>query len=329
MKIKEIVITIIMLLALSYVYNIYRKRMNFEEQKQDMNLIKKYLINDFNEVNINNLGSVKKPILWVHIEYSYNSRNWCSFGSRSSYELNMPYIYLTIQSIVNKCGDDFHICILDDYSFEKILPEYNINLDKVSDPIKKHLRNIALMKVLHMYGGILIENSFICMKSLKSIQDEIDVSKKPIVGEFINKANSNSLEVFAPSIKLIGCKRECPIIMSFINYLEKINKSDNTLCQNFEGKIEEWLFSNINNKNISYILGEIIGTRLNNKPIIIDDLLMQTDLRDDLKSDTLMVYIDRDQLLMRTKYNWFLRLSPEQILNSRTNLAELFLISIN
>lgn len=329
MKLQEIAITVLMLLALGYVYNTYRKRMDFEDQKQDMNLIKKYLIDEYDEVNINNLGSVKKPILWLHIEYSYNSRNWCSFGSRSSYELNMPYIYLTIQSIVSKCGDDFHICILDDYSFEKILPEFSIDLDRVSDPIKTHLRNVALMKVLHMYGGILLENSFICMSSLKPLQEQIDITEKPIVGEFINKANSNSLEVFAPSIKLIGCKRECPVIMSFINYLEKTNKSDYTLAQNFEGKIEGWLLNNIKNNNFSYVLGEIIGTRLNNSPIIVDDLLIQTDLRDKLEPNTLMVYIDRHELLMRTKYNWFLRLSPEQILNSRTTLAELFLISVN
>ena len=329
MKIQEIAITVLMLLALGYVYNIYRKQMNYEDQKQDMNLIKKFLIDEDNEVNIKNLGSIKKPIIWIHIDYNYNSRNWCSFGSRSSHELNMPYIYLTLQSIVNKCGEDFHICILDDYSFEKILPDYNVDLDKVGEPVKTHLRNVALMRVLHQYGGILLENSFICMQSLKSLQQKIESSGRPIVGEFINRANSNTLEVFAPSIKLIGCTRECPVIYSFIQYLEKINNRDCTLAQSFEGNIENWLIDNINNRNINYILGEIIGTRINNTHIIIDDLLIKTDLADKLQSDTLMVYVDRDELLSRTRYNWFLRLSPEQIFNSRTTLAELLLFNIN
>lgn len=329
MKIQEIAITVLMLLALGYVYNIYRKQMNYEDQKQDMNLIKKFLIDEDNEVNIKNLGSIKKPIIWIHIDYNYNSRNWCSFGSRSSHELNMPYIYLTLQSIVNKCGEDFHICILDDYSFEKILPDYNVDLDKVGEPVKTHLRNVALMRVLHQYGGILLENSFICMRSLKPLQQKIESSGRPIVGEFINRANSNTLEVFAPSIKLIGCTRECPVIYSFIQYLEKINNRDCTLAQSFEGNIENWLIDNINNRNINYILGEVIGTRINNTPIIIDDLLIKTDLADKLQSDTLMVYVDRDELLSRTRYNWFLRLSPEQIFNSRTTLAELLLFNIN
>ena len=329
MKIQEIAITVLMLLALGYIYNQYRSRMDYEDQKHDMSLIKKFLIDEDNEVNIKNLGSMKKPIIWIHIEYNYNSRNWCSFGSRSSNELNMPYIYLTLQSIVDKCGDDFFICILDDYSFAKILPDYNVDLDKVGDPVRVHLRNVALMKVLHMYGGILLENSFICMNSLRPLQEKIENSGRPIVGEFVNRANSNSLEVFSPSIKLIGCARECPVMATFIEYLETTNKNDFTMAQNFEGSTENWLTNKINRGEIEYILGEIIGTRLNNRPVLIDDLLIQTDLRDKLEGLTLMVYIDRDELLARTRYNWFLRLSPEQVLNSRTTLAELFLISLN
>ena len=329
MKIQEIAITVLMLLALGYIYNQYKNRMEYEDQKHDMNLIKKFLIDEHNEVNIKNLGAIKKPILWIHIDYNYNSRNWCSFGSRSSYELNMPYIYLTLQSIVDKCGQDFFICILDDYSFSKILPDYNIDLDKVGDPVKGHLRNVALMKVLYTYGGILLENSFICMNTLRPLQEQIDNNGIPIVGEFINRSNSNDLEVFSPSIKLIGCKRECPVIGIFIEYLETINRSDFTLAQNFQGDIENWLKNKINRGEIRFILGETIGTRLNNKPILIDDLLIETDICDKLNKETFMVYVDREELLNRTRYNWFLRLSPEQVLNSRTTLAELLLISLN
>lgn len=330
MNLQEIAITVLLLLGVGYVYEQYRTRMDFEDQKHDMNLIKKFLIGDENDnMTIENLGNIKKPILWIHIEYNYNSRNWCSFGSRSSHELNMPYIYLTLQSIVSKCGNDFHICILDDYSFAKLLPDYDVYLDQVGDPVRTHQRNVALMKVLHTYGGILLENSFICMDSLNPLQQAIDETGKPIVGEFVNRANSNSLEVFAPSIKLIGCKRECPVIAEFIDYLERINKRDYTHAQRFEGSLDNWLTDKINQGKMQYILGEMIGTRLNRKPIIVDDLLIQTDLRDRLEGMTLMVYIDRDELLARTRYNWFLRLSPEQVLNSRTTLAELLLTSIN
>ena len=329
MKLEEIVLTVLMLMVVGYVYNNYKRYVKFDEQKQDMNLIKRFLIDENNEVNIRNLSSIKKPIIWVHIEYNYNSRNWCSFGSRSSYELNMPYIYLTLQTIVNKCGDDFHICILDDYSFAKILPEFNIDFDKVGDPIRKHLRNVALMQVLYQYGGILMENSFICMQSLKPLQNIIENTNRPIVGEFINRSNSNTLEVFAPSIKLIGCKKECPIIKNFIDFLKMTNSHDFTSNQIFEGAIGNWLNKNINNKNFNYILGENIGTRINNTPILIDDLLIESDLKDKIDNNVLMVYVDRDELLARIQFGWFIRMSPEQIFNSNTTITDLLFKSNN
>lgn len=329
MKLEEIVITVLMLMALGYVYNKYRKHTEFDQQKEDMNLIKRFLIDEDNEVNIKNLGSIKKPIIWVHIEYNYNSRNWSSFGSRSSYELNMPYIYLTLQTIVNKCGEDFHICILDDYSFKKILPDYNIELDKVGDPLRKYLRNVALLKVLHQYGGILMENSFICMKSLKPIQDIIDSNDKPIVGEFINRSYSSNLNVFSPSIKLIGCKQNCPVINNLIEFMEVVNKRDYTMSQSFENIIGSWLENNVNNNNFTYILGEKLGTRINNQPVLIDDLLIESNLKEKLDKNTLMVYIDRDELLNRTNFNWFVRLSPEQIFNTHNTICDLLLMSIN
>ena len=43
-----------------------------------------------------------------------------------------------------------------------------------------------------------------------------------------------------------------------------------------------------------------------------------------LKSD-LDTYIDENELLKRTKYNWFCRLSPEQVLNSNTSIGTLLL----
>ena len=85
------------------------------------------------------LAKSKKPILWVHIPYEYNARNWKSFGSRGTFDLNQPYLYLTMQSIVNKCGDSFQICIIDDQSFEKLIPDWTINMKIISNFVPLYL----------------------------------------------------------------------------------------------------------------------------------------------------------------------------------------------
>lgn len=323
----NIAITIILLFGIGIIYNKFKSTMDNMDKNSDLTLVKQYLLGENNDITIEDLGKIKKPIIWIHIEYNYNSRNWCNFGSRSSHELNMPYIYLTIQSIINNCGADFHVCLIDDFTFNKILPEYNIDLTRVSDPIKQHLRNVALMKVLYTYGGMLMENSFICLKSIKPLYDKIIQTNKPSVGEFVNGANNNDLEVFAPSIKLIGCQRECSIIKNFIEYLEQLNNNDFTSQQDFNGNIGEWLINMIKNNKMNFIQAKFIGTIVNNNPLTIDKLL--TNYKFDLDQDAYMLYIPRDEILKRTRYNWIAKLSPEEVLNSNTNLSKFLLIASN
>ena len=78
-----------------------------------------------------------------------NSRLWSSFYSRTSHELNQPYLHLTIKSIIEKCGESFNICLIDDQSFEKIIPGWTINLDNLASPIKNHIRQLALARMLY------------------------------------------------------------------------------------------------------------------------------------------------------------------------------------
>jgi hypothetical protein len=82
-----------------------------EEEGESYEAIQEYLLDG------DTLGKSKKPILWLHVPYEYNSRNWLSFGSRSSFDLNQPYLYLTVRSIIKQCQGSFTICIIDDTHF--------------------------------------------------------------------------------------------------------------------------------------------------------------------------------------------------------------------
>lgn len=108
----------------------------FEKGKIDdeYDLIRKYLLND------SPLYAYNKPKLWIHTKYEKNSRFWTSFSSRSTYDLNQPYIHLTVKSIIDHCGDDFNICLIDDDSFTKLLPSFNTNIDTMVEPFKLFLQ---------------------------------------------------------------------------------------------------------------------------------------------------------------------------------------------
>ena len=62
-----------------------------------------------------------------------------SFDPNST-DLNQPYLHLVIQSIIDKCGDDFHICLIDDESFSKLIPSWNVDITNMADPHKQLFR---------------------------------------------------------------------------------------------------------------------------------------------------------------------------------------------
>ena len=103
-----------------------------------MNIIK-YLLNENDYFNIEQLSSINKPIIWIPINYEQNSRKWESFETRNSDELNQDYLYLTVRSIINKNSDDFHIILLDNDSFKLLLNDWNVNMNLLSNPQKNIL----------------------------------------------------------------------------------------------------------------------------------------------------------------------------------------------
>ena len=107
------------LMTIGVFYRRYDDKLLRESKDRNDSAIRDYLITDPDKLGA---ISTSRPILWIPIHYSYNSRKWQSFGSRSSYDLNQPYIYLTVKSIIKYCKDSFHVCLVDDDSYVKLMP---------------------------------------------------------------------------------------------------------------------------------------------------------------------------------------------------------------
>ena len=116
------IIFFVILFALAILYNRFEDKRLREESQDNYETIHKYLLDD------DTLAKSKKPILWIHVPYEYNSRKWLNFGSRSSFELNQPYLYLTVKSIIDQSQDSFTICIIDDTSFQRLMPSFNVDM---------------------------------------------------------------------------------------------------------------------------------------------------------------------------------------------------------
>ena len=64
---------IFIMLVLLYLYQRYQSKLDREHSLDDYTFIQKYLLSDNIEAK---LKKYSKPILWIYINYEYNSRNW-------------------------------------------------------------------------------------------------------------------------------------------------------------------------------------------------------------------------------------------------------------
>lgn len=320
-NLQNLFILFFILLVLGFLYRRFEEKLMREENKDNYEAIQKYLLDDVT------LGKSKKPILWIHVPYEYNSRKWLSFGSRSSFDLNQPYLYLTVRSIIKHCDQSFTICIFDDNSFQKLIPGWNIDMSRLSDPILCNMRVLGMMKLLYIYGGMMCPISFLCMRDLSGLYAKGTRENKMFVCETIDR-NSTSVRMnFYPSISFCGAPKECEMIAKLCNYIEVVSSHDHTAESKFLGQYERWCMKNVGEGRINLIEGVEIGTKtIDDKQIILDDLMSNHYL--DLYKGTYGILIPSNELLSRLQYGWFVRSSPRQVLESDTIIGNYLLLSI-
>jgi len=314
------IILFIILIILGFFYRRFEDKRIREENKENYDMIQHYLLDS------STLESAKKPIMWIYIPYEYNARNWLSFGSRSSYELNQPYLYLTVKTIIQQCNDSFHICIIDDQSFKKLLPDWSIDLGKLSAPISTNIRDLALVKLLHKYGGIQVPVSFLCMKDLITMYEPGVENNKVFMCETVDRNITSTTYKFYPDIRFMGCEKENHMIGELINFMERTVSTDFTAQSEFLGDFNRWCEARIRQGKINMVDGKLIGVKTtSNKPIVIEELLGSSYISID--PQTYGILIPSEEILKRTNYEWFARLSAEQVLESNTILGKYILLS--
>lgn len=306
-----------LIIAANYVATQYKQ--TFIDEKDDSaELIQKYLLNE------NPIYNMHKPKIWIHTKYEINARKWRDFMSRNSYDLNQPYIHYTIQSIIDQNADDFNICLIDDETFSKLIPDWDADVPNMAEPMKSYMREIGLLRLIHIYGGMIVPNSFLCTKPLIDLYKDGLAGKKPFVCEMVNRtcclAEQQKKMLFVPSTTFMGCAKEDATIGIFIGYLKyKLsNRFDLTDERNFLGDSSQWCIKAINAGNMNLILGQKIGIKTSKrKTILLEELFEERKL--DLDKSCVGIYIPEDELQRRHKYNWFLYLSKDDLM--KTNVA--------
>jgi hypothetical protein len=317
MKLWKFGALIIVIGVFSYYGDTLKKIVTLTEP-DEYDMVKKYLLND------SPLYGFNKPKIWIHTKYDINARKWLDFHSRNTFDLNQPYIHLTIKSIINHCGDDFHICLIDDETFSKLIPTWDIQLSTIAEPLRTQYRQLGLAQLLYYYGGFVVPNSFLCKRNLKEMYDMGLEGDKPFVCEAVNRStNATTKSIpFVPDTYFMGAKKNDPVIKDYIDYLKSRSANGHfTASFEFLGDTSLGCVGTINQGRMNLIGGEEIGIKTNKrKPVLIEELLEDNFLA--LQENIYGIYIPEDEILIRPKFSWFAVLSTEQLSETNTFITK-------
>jgi hypothetical protein len=307
----NLILLIVFAIISQYLYRSYKLTEELFESNEHYQLVSDYFIGE--------QMSKRKPILWIHTSTELNARNWDSFYSRSNKKLNQPYLQITMKSIYDKCKDSFNVCLIDDDIFRRLL-SWNIDLEDLAEPMKSHYRQLGMSMLLHSYGGMIVPQSFLCVKNLMDLYHQ-GLSKHSMFVVENTTRDSHLVETYYPDTRMMSCKKGSLCMKQLIEYQEALYK-DKTNQPDFEGNIRIWLNSN----ELTILDGKEIGLKkINGTPVLLEELLGTEHI--ELPATTYGVDLPQSELLSRSKYSWFARMSTDQILKSHLLIAKYMLAS--
>ena len=321
MLVTNYIILIVILISLGILYQKYIEKQAKISSFDDYGEVKKYLLKD------KSLDKSKKPILWIYIPHEYNARHWLSFGSRSNHDLNQPYLYLTVKSIIKNCDKSFKIVLIDDNSFEKLIPKWNINMNLLADPIKCYVRQLAMAKLIYTYGGLNVPISFLCFRDLIGLYNKGTNDDTMFVCESYDSNITSTNKLYYPNSNFMGAQKENEVIKQLINFMEQKISEDFTAQTKFLGDFDFWCNEKIRKGKMRLIPGTDVGIKtINEEPVTVETLLGDDYIQ--FYPKMYGIWIPAESILKRRHYEWFARMSPQQIFESQFILAKYMVLAL-
>ena len=320
MLVANYIILVIIIIALGILYQKYCEKQSTLFPKDNYEEMRKYLLNE------SSLAKSKKPVLWIHVPHEYNARDWLSFGSRTSFDVNQPYLYLTVRSIIKHCDQSFYICIIDDNSFANLIPGWNIDMTLVSDPILSNIRQLGLAKLIYNYGGINVPISFLCARDLIGLYEKGTNGDTMFVCENVNMNITSTTDLFCPDARFMGAIKNNQMMNQYIEFMQRQISVDYTAQTKFLGDFDRWCNKRISIKRLRLMPGTDVGTKtVDEETVTVDTLLSEEYIH--FYPKMYGIWIPSEQILKRTKFEWFARMSPQQIFQGNFILAKYIVLA--
>ena len=313
METKYIILTVVIVLLVSFAFSlgIYRKDI-IENIFRDKNLLKKGL---------------DLPVIWLYYDTSdVNSRWWADFGQRSSRVINVPYLNLCYQTIVEANKGIYRIEVISGLSDAAArlggwnqLPQFMQNPLVTVGPAEL---NWLRAEFLSRFGGLWVSPSVICLNPFNLLEKGV----MTFYGTDMDETYSGRAGTTVPGFAVMGV-------------LEAGDERMVKWAQAAFARLEEggggkqirgdakWDYTAFADGNVVVYSREEVSRKSDGRRIQLEDLLAAGQdgaLPFDIPKEGIYVLVPWEEMKDRRNFGWFLRMSEDQILDSDLAISEIF-----
>ena len=269
------------------------------------------------------------PTIWLYYNNSdVNSRWWADFGARSTRVLNLPFLNLCYQSIVNANKGKYKVEVIagltDLASRLGGWEELPKGLQNPLASVREAELNWIRAEVLCRFGGLWVHPATICLRPFPDIPYERAV----FYGTDADESYTGSGGTAVPSMYVMGAGRKGHPVF------EQWAQAAFTRLEQQGGGTQirgdaKWDFTAYaaTSSDVECYPNLEVSRRPDGKRIQIEDLLMagqEGSFRFKVARDALYVPIPWPELENRRMFGWFLRMDENQILDSDLVISDLF-----
>ena len=129
---------------------------------------------------------------------------------------------------------------------------------------------------------------------------------------------------YIPDQTFMGCKKQNPHMLEYVKYLETLISNDYSSESDFKDLDNKYLSNMVNDKKITLIDGRMIGIKdINNNEVSLSNLFETKFI--EFEEESYGIYIPDKEISKRTNYNWFLKISVDDLLESDIIIAKYML----
>ena len=263
--------------------------------------------------NFTSVIAYKKPTLWWFVDAETNSRNWWDFGARSSVEPNRGYLQLALDAVKRTQGRDFTIVAL---VGRDAVMNHVPNAPHAAKQLPPALwRAWAISNLLANNGGLAMDgNSTLCIGP--SIYPYVETKESGI----FDGANTPGLVDPSPYIGWSKQAHNNAWRYSASVWNTLVNAGPQTWSASIARNTPHYVFQKQVEQGLSVIKIQDGGKLPNGKPRELDDLFGRVgnpaNPKTAIDDHVLFIPYDGEALERRYEFNWVLKLSRAELLDS-------------